>query len=326
MNTVFDDRWIGNHGIGRYAMEVSTRCNFEPLCVSGKPLTLLDPIKIRNKLLRKKPTHFFSPGYNPPLGRPCSFSFTIHDLMLLDLPQLRSTAKTGYFEYIVKPGIRNADLVFTGSEYSHRRIVEWSGVSPEKVIAVGYGVGDNYTSAGLPWKHARPYLLYVGNQRAHKNVEMLIDAYARSSAKENYDLLLSGNFSENVLSRVHANKLQDQVHALGMVPEVDLPSLYRGAHALVMPSKYEGFGLPLIEAMACGTPVLASNATAIPEACGDAALYFDPGRIDSMVDALDQLSDEGLLAQLRSTGLMRAKDFRWEHVAGRIQSAIATIA
>ena len=116
MPVSFDARWLGPHGIGRFASEVSTRCGFEPLAIPGKPLSLLDPIKIRHALQAKRPAHYFSPGYNPPLGKPCSFSFTIHDLMLLDLPQLRSFAKTGYFDWIVKPGISNAAVVFTVSE------------------------------------------------------------------------------------------------------------------------------------------------------------------------------------------------------------------
>ena len=325
MNTVFDDRWIGPHGIGRFAQEVSSRCFFEPLFLPGKPLSILDPLHIRKALLREKPDHFFSPGYNSPLGHPCPFSFTIHDLMLLDLPQLRSAAKTAYFEWVVKPGIQNADIVFTVSEYSRQRIIDWSKASPEKVISVGNGVDTSFSTEGGVWQHPRPYLLYVGNQRVHKNVEMLIDAYASSHAKDYCDLLLTGHFSEAVKSKISSNKLQRQVHALGLIAELDLPKLYRGACALIMPSRYEGFGLPLIEAMACGAPVFASNATAIPEVCGDAALYFDPESLGSMVDALDKLSDNELLSRLRASGLIRAKNFSWDKVASRIKSAIAKV-
>jgi glycosyltransferase involved in cell wall biosynthesis len=257
------------------------------------------------------------------LGKPCSFSFTIHDLMLLDLPQLRSFAKTGFFDWIVKPGIRNAAVVFTVSEYSRQRIIDWSGVSPEKVIAVGNGVDLLYTPQGARWQHPKPYLLYVGNQRTHKNVELLIDAFARSCLSAGYDLLLTGQFSESVAAKVEINKLASQVHALGMVPEEQLPSLYRSASALVLPSLYEGFGLPLVEAMACGTPVVASNVTAIPEVCGDAALLIDPYDLDSMVDALNQLERQSVINKLRSAGLQRATAFNWDHVAERVKSAIS---
>ncbi len=324
MQVSFDSRWLGPHGIGRFASEVSTRCGFEPLAILGKPLSLLDPLRIRQALLTHRPDHYFSPGYNPPLGSPCPFSFTIHDLMLLDLPQLRSFAKAGYFDWIIKPGIRNAAVVFTVSEYSRQRIIDWSGANPEKVIAVGNGVDPLYCPQGIRWQHPKPYLLYVGNQRAHKNVELLIDAFARSCLRAGYDLLLTGQFSESIAAKVAINKLGAQVHALGMVPEEQLPSLYRGAFALVLPSLYEGFGLPLVEAMACGTPVVASNVTAIPEICGDAALLFDPYDLDSIVDALNQLERQSVVDKLRSAGLQRATVFNWDRVAERVKSAIAS--
>lgn len=324
MNVAFDERWIGMHGIGRFAAEVSYRCGFEPLDVPGKPLSLLDPLRIWRALSGRKVDHFFSPGYNPPLGKPCSFSFTIHDLMLLDLPQLRSAAKSGYFEWVVKPGIKNAAVVFTVSEYSRQRIIDWSGAPPDKVVCVGNGVDTHYSPEGTCWAHPRPYVLYVGNQRAHKNVEVLIDAFAASAARKGFDLLLSGTFSDSVAEKIRLNRLEQHVHALGMVAEASLPSLYRGAQALVMPSKYEGFGLPLVEAMACGTPVFASDRTAIPEVCAEAALYFDPDNLESMIDALDRLTDEPLLCRLIEAGIARAAEFRWETVAQRVKSAIQT--
>lgn len=322
MTILFDARWLGMHGIGRFASEVSSRCGFEPITVPGKPLSLLDPMRIRRTLSGRSVEHYFSPGYNPPLGKPCSFSFTIHDLMLLDLPQLRSVAKSGYFEFVVKPGIKNAAVVFTVSEYSRQRIIDWSGAPAEKVVCVGNGVDSHFCREGTRWSHPRPYLLYVGNQRAHKNVEALIDAFAVSTARKEFDLLLSGRFSDSVTEKVQSNRLEQRVHSLGMIPEEMLPSLYRGAHALVMPSKYEGFGLPLVEAMACGTPVFGSDRTAIPEVCGEAALYFDPENLESMVGALDRLNDEALLCRLREAGFVRATAFRWDEVAQRVQSAI----
>lgn len=324
MHIKFDARWLGPHGIGRFAAEVAARCGFEPLNIDGKPLSLMDPLRIRRELTKTHVEHFFSPGYNPPLGKPCSFSFTIHDLMLLDLPQLRSVAKTGYFDWVVKPGVKNAAVVFTVSEYSRQRILAWSGAAPEKVVAVGNGVDAQFTPVGVRWQHPKPYLLYVGNQRAHKNVESLIDAFARSRLSKSYDLLLSGDFSESVSERIVVNQLASQVLALGIVSEDKLPSLYRAACALVLPSLYEGFGLPLVEAMACGTPVLASNVTAIPEVCGDAALYFDPYDLDSMVDALNQLERQSVVDELQSAGLQRATVFNWDRVAERVKSAIAS--
>lgn len=321
MNIVFDDRWIGPHGIGRFAQEVSSRCDFTALKLGGRPLELIDPLRLRNSLMAKQ-DHFFSPGYNVPLGKPCSFSFTLHDLMQLEVPVLKSPAKTAYFEFLVKPAIKNSAVVFTVSEFSREKILQWSGVSPHKVINVGNGVSPNFSPNGSRWQHTRPYLLYVGNQRAHKNVEGLIRAFASSNLKTDFDLLLSGSLSDSVATEVMKHHLMDCVLPVGNIPENDLPALYRGAHAFVMPSFYEGFGLPLVEAMASGTPVLSSNLTAMPAVCGNAALYFDPHDIDSFVSSLHQLKNFELLSKLREAGLKQAAKFNWDIVAHRVQSAI----
>ena len=323
MSTLFDERWIGSHGIGRFAFEVGSRCGFTSLNLSGRPLDLIDPLRLSYSLLSRK-EHFFSPGYNVPLGNPCSFSFTLHDLMQLEVPGLKSLVKSAYFEYLVKPAIKNSKVVFTISEYSRNKIIDWSGVAPQKVVNVGNGVHPRYSPNGLRWAHTKPYLLYVGNQRVHKNVEGLIKAYACSRINTDFDLLLSGTPSKEVAREILENHLSDKVLSLGDIPENLLPDFYRGASAFVMPSFYEGFGLPLVEAMASGTPILTSSLTAMPEVCGDAALYFDPNDFDSFVAGLNKLDDKELLIQLKDAGIKRASIFNWDDVASRVKTAIAS--
>ncbi|WP_286225626.1 glycosyltransferase family 4 protein [Polynucleobacter sp. HIN7] len=321
MDILFDNRWIGPHGIGRFAFEVGNRCGFKPLNLRGRPLGLMDPLRLTYSLLNQK-KHFFSPGYNVPLGNPCRFSFTLHDLMPLEVPALMSPMKSAYFDLLIKPAIKNAQVVFTVSEYSKKRIIDWSSIDPQKVVNVGNGVHPRYTPDGSRWQNHRPYLLYVGNQKAHKNVEGLIRAYAQSRIRSDCDLLLSGFFSRKVADEISKLNLEKQVLFLGNIPEESLPTIYRGALAFVMPSFYEGFGLPLVEAMACGTPVLTSSLTAIPEVCGNAALYFDPNDFDSFVNGLNQLTDQNLLNQLRVAGIERASQFTWDDVASRIKSTL----
>ena len=323
MTTFFDHRWIGPHGIGRFAQEVVNHTSFQPIGLTGNPLSMQDPWRLCQYLKATHPAHFFSPGFNAPLGRPCDFSFTIHDLIHLEFPAEQSLPKQLYYRWVIRPATRNAEVVFTVSEYSRRRIIEWSGVAESKVVVCGNGVDERFFAPGDRWHHPKPYLLYVGNQKPHKNVEALIRAYARSRVVRDVDLLLTGQFSAAVAQAVAQEQLHSKVHALGNVAEQDLPALYRGAHALMMPSLHEGFGLPLVEAMAAGTPVLSSNRTSLPEVGGDAVLYFEPDQLDSMVAALNQTSDSALMQQLRLAGPVRAAQFRWPDVAQRIMAAIA---
>lgn len=324
MAIIYDARWLGPHGIGRYAAEVATRCGMTPIALAGRPLALDDPWRLRRYLLTHRPGHFFSPGFNAPLGRPGPFSLTVHDLIHLEVPEECSPVKRAYYEWVVKPAVRNADVVFTGSEFSRQRIAGWARVDAERIVLTGHGVGPLFQPEGPYWRNDRPYLLYVGNQKPHKNVEGLVRAYAHSRLGEDFDLLLTGAVSRSVTDIAKRMGIVDQVKGLGLVPERHLPSLYRGAHALIMPSLYEGFGLPVIEAMACSTPVLCSNRTALPEVGGDAVHYFDPEDQESFVEGLRTLLDDERLSGLRARGLQRAGLFNWDEVAERIQRAIGS--
>lgn len=318
----FDARWLGSHGIGRYAAEVSARCAMRPLVISGKPLGLWDPIRLGQALTQQKPGHFFSPGFNAPLGSPCPFSLTIHDLIHLDIPEERSWVKYAYYHGVVRPALSRAACIFTVSEHSRQRIAEWSGVDERKIIVAGNGVAAHFSPDGSVWPHARPYLLYVGNQKPHKNVEGMIQAFARSGLARECDLVLSGDVGRSLVGLAAQLGVADRVRGLGFVEEADLPSLYRGATMLVMPSRYEGFGLPLVEAMACGTPVLSSNRTSLPEIGGDAVCYFDPDDEESFVEGLRVLLGNAIRSELRSRGLERAKRYDWDRVAERIRDGI----
>jgi glycosyltransferase involved in cell wall biosynthesis len=296
-----------------------------PIQLGGRPVDPIDPLRLSRCLSALAPGHFFNPGFNAPIGKPCPFSLTVHDLIPLDVLEERSLAKSAYFQWIVKPALSNAAVVFTGSEHARQRLAEWSGLPMERFVVTGYGVSSEFHPDGSRWANARPYLLYVGNQKPHKNVEGLVEAFASSGLACDFDLLLTGEMSASVSCAVSDCRLADAVRSLGLVREEDLPSLYRGAHALVMPSRYEGFGLPVLEAMACGTPVLSSDKTALPEVGGDAIAYFDPDDRESFVEGLRGLLNTRTLSGMRLRGLERSKLFDWDRVADQVNKTIAEV-
>ena len=219
--------------------------------------------------------------------------------------------------------MKQAEAIFTVSEFSKSRIAEWGKVPHEKIVVVGNGVSQSFAPEGDRWEGTdRPYFLYVGNHKPHKNTRGLIEAFGHSGAHKEIDLLLTGFPTPELEALVTSLSLEDSVKFLGMVDENSLAALYRGTHALLMPSWYEGFGLPLVEAMASGAPVLSSNRSSLPEIGGDAVHYFDPGEPDSLVEGLRNVGAQERSNALRDKGLERAKTFDWDHVATRIRSEL----
>lgn len=325
MTVIIDRRWEGPHGIGRFAREVAARIPHQPLPLTGKPLHPLDPLRLNWKLRRHSKTSFFTPGFNPPWGKPCRFYFTIHDLIHLEIREESSAAKRAFYELIIRPALRNAEAVFTVSEFSKARIVDWGKVSPEKIIVAGNGVSPIFCPEGDRWKGTdRPYFLYVGNHKPHKNIQGLIEAFGRSGLQHEMDLLITGSPTSCLKNLITAFHLEDFVKFLGVVDEPCLASLYRGTRGLILPSWYEGFGLPLAEAMASGAPVLASNRASLPEIGGQAARYFDPGDIESLIAGLGELAQPEASLPFRAAGLERARLFCWNQVSQIIHQTILT--
>jgi glycosyltransferase involved in cell wall biosynthesis len=166
----------------------------------------------------------------------------------------------------------------------------------------------------------RPYILHVGNIANRKNLACLVGAFAALAGNHrDLHLVLAGRLSyrhEEVLEKISASEFRDRIHLPGYVPRADLPHLYSGAEALALSSLYEGFGLPALEAMACGTPVVTSDRSSLPEVVGDAGLLVNPENEVEMAQAIDRLlTDNALREQLAQTGMKRAKEFTWERTA-----------
>ncbi|MGH2499014.1 MAG: glycosyltransferase family 4 protein, partial [Candidatus Limnocylindria bacterium] len=198
---------------------------------------------------------------------------------------------------------------------------ELLGVAEERLRVVPPGVDTAFSpAAGPPPGRRRPYILAVGTASARKNLALL-ERIAAGLEAAGIEVVLAGS-TRNYLRREEASA----VRALGYVAERDLPALYAGAAALAMPSLYEGFGLPCVEAMACGTPVVASDRAALPEACGGAALLADPDDPAAFADALRRAAtDPSERERLRVAGLERAAVLSWERTAALADAAIGEL-
>ncbi len=322
----FDARWEGSHGIGRFATELRKGLpEFSPISLLGRPSDPFDPLFMYRYLKKTAPRLFFSPGFNPPLGRPCPFVFCVHDLNHLYIDENSNLLKRAYYRHIVRPAIHRADRVVTGSEFSKSQICEWSGVDANQVVAVGYGVSKAFGPEGT--KHSadgRPYFLSVGNEKAHKNAVRTIQAFASAFINTEFLLLFTGSPSSELQTKIQRLGIVEQVRHLGSVSDEELAGLYRGALALVFVSLYEGFGLPIIEAMACGTPVLSSTATAMPEVAGDAAILVDPFDVDAMARGMRGFAyDRELRQEMRHRGFRRSVQFSWERTLSKVKQVTA---
>ena len=321
----YDPRWAGAHGIGRFSQEVISRLeDAHPVEIGVRKLSLLDPLATTLAVRRLRSGAYFTPGFNPPLRCPVSFVFCIYDLIHLHFPAQSTPLRRAYYRLVVRPGARRAARVLTISEYSRDSILEWSGLPPERVEIAGCGVAKVFKPEGPRHDPGYPYFLFVGRRESHKNIARLLTGYAASHCRKDVRLLFTGPPDPVTEALVRGNGLDAQVVFSPVLSNAELAAFYRGAIALAFPSLYEGFGLPIAEAMACGTPVLTSVVTAIPETTGAGnALIVDPMRSESIADGLDRLAtDPALCSTLRERGLLRAREFSWQQVANRVRDVL----
>jgi len=237
---------------------------------------------------------------------------TIHDLSTIRFPATQERARARHFARALQKGSRAAARIATPTEAIAREVVEVLGVPRERVRAIPHGVGRAFTPAGARRSWARPYLLYVGALNARKGLDTLAAAFAAlpERIRRNHDLLVAGPRERGAPDVAGAI-------LLGYVAEADLPALLRGASAFCYPSRYEGFGLPLLEAMACGIPCVASDDPALVEVAGGAALHAARGDAGALAAALERaLDDETIRGDLSRRGRLRASAFTWQRSAG----------
>jgi glycosyltransferase involved in cell wall biosynthesis len=327
MTCLFDTRWIDGHGIGRFANEVHRRLQTVELKVEGRPMSPLDTLRLSWAMLfARRDDWLLSPGYNAPLITHLPYVFAIHDLNHIDRNDNSSVVKRLYYRLVLRRLCRRARAVLTVSEFSKQRIVDWFGLDAARVFNVGNGVSESFRPDGPRHVVYGGYVLCVSNRRGHKNEEGLLQAFARAPLPADLKLVLTGEASEGLNELARSLGIGDRLVFSGKVSEADLGALYRGAVFLVFPSFYEGFGLPIVEAFACGTPVITSNVTSMPEIAGDAALLVNPHDVDEIAQAMVRLhGSTELRSSLVARGHRRVAAFSWDAVARRIQAAVQAV-
>jgi len=262
----------------------------------------------------------------PPFKRTAAV-LTVHDLSHLHVPRTHLPMNRTFLDIMLPRFVRAADVILAVSESTRRDVIATYGVDADRVRTTHLGVGPLYAPpaparvAEVRARHGLParYLLGVGTLEPRKNLKTLLAAFAAIGAKD-LGLVLVGprgwRIEEALGGRDLPAGVRDRVVLTGFVPEDDLPALYGGAEAFAYPSLFEGFGLPVLEAMACGAAVVASDTTSLPEVVGDAGILVPPTDVDAWVSALRALLDDaGLRARLGDAARARAARFTWEATA-----------
>ncbi|MFW2002449.1 glycosyltransferase family 4 protein [Acinetobacter ursingii] len=321
---IFDTRWIGDHGIGRFAKEVYDDEIFEPIRLKGNPVSIFDVVKLTIYLFFNK-NFFFSPGFNAPFFFLHRTAITIHDLNHIDVDANTSFLKKLYYNIVLKRACKKAALIFTVSEFSKGRIVDWSGINPDKVKVVYNGVSSAFHQDVQPYLPGFSYIFIVGNRKKHKNEDRALRAFAKANIDKNIHVLFSGKPSDQLLNTAKELQIEDRVKFLGRLSEEELASTYKGAICLLFPSLYEGFGLPAIEAMACGTPVITSNSTSLVEISGSSALFVNPHDINHIQESLNMLiNNHELRNKLIDKGFLTAKKYLWFYSKNKIKRLLTS--
>jgi alpha-1,3-rhamnosyl/mannosyltransferase len=306
--------------------------------LGARPTLWWDQVALPAALARDRVDVFLSPYYKLPLAARCPGIVTIHDLYFIGYPGRPRPVYDRVMTRVARLCARAAAAVIADSEASRRDIVARLGVPEAKIRVIPVGLGPEFrptapAAAVLErYRLRRPYALCVGNFKPHKNVPRLLRAWARLPAdlRASHRLALAGG---DPVGRAELEALGtslglgDGLTFTGLVDDADLPAVYSGATLLVLPSLDEGFGLPALEAMACGTPVVAASRGALPEVVGEAGVLVDPDKDDALEAAVTAvLSSADLRADLRRRGRARAAGFSLERTAGRVLALCAEVA
>ena len=352
-----DLRWIDNSGIGTYVkgimpgiveqlddvsiVALGDRSRLEQFPWSGATnVSLIDCRAGRYSLAEQVQLPlaipsgtdlFFAPHYPIPLLYRGRLAVTVHDMSHLIVPEIVGNWKKRLYARTMFRALRKrASVIFTVSSFSKAELLRLTtGPHEDNIVPTHLGIAAEwYGAAELPAVRSRPYFIYVGNIKPYKNLSRLVEAFLKIRNRVPHDLVIVGQ-SEGLITGEspeffeRVREAGERIQMTGFVSHQELLSLVGHAHALIMPSLYEGFGLPPVEAMAAGTPVAVAQAASLPEACGDAALYFNPLQVEDIADKLVTIASNTVLCQqLKTKGLERSRLFTWDSCSRKTADAL----
>jgi glycosyltransferase involved in cell wall biosynthesis len=294
---------------------------------AGPSAHIWEQLVLPVRAARLRASLVYSPANIAPLAWPRSV-LVIHDAAVWRSGGSYSRAYVAWHKLTERQSARRSLKVLSVSEFSKRELIALLGVDPDSIIVVPNGVSDIFRPDADPEPPRRahdlrrPYVLSVAMSHESKNLGLL-SGLARELEPEGVEVVHVGDRRSHIVM----GGGPAGVRSIGYIPDRDLPGLYCGAMVLVVPSRYEGFGMPCLEAMACGTPVVAANRAALPETCGDAAVLADPDDEASFIASVVALIDDGPhREQLRAAGLARAGQFSWDHAAQRTDEILVELA
>lgn len=270
--------------------------------------------------------HF--PHFNAPIFYNRPRIVTIHDIIPKFFPghKQKSWLRKLAYELVIKTNLKKSVKIIASSEHTKRDLIRYFSLKPVKIEVVLLGTENHFQNSknydkikGLKdqYQITKPYIFFLSVWRNHKNFEGLISAFESLKAKGNFDfqLVLGGQADPNypnIQKKIKSSPYKNDIITPGFISDHDLPAFYQAADLVAIPSFYEGFGLIGLEAMACGTPVVSSNVTSLPEIYGDATLYFDPKNIEQMAQVISSvLINPELKAQLIAKGYQQIKKYSW---------------
>ena len=282
-------------------------------------------VRLAAELFGHAPDTLFVPSHvvpwNAPLLRHTRVVTTIHDLGFLSFPEAHTRFQNFYLRLTTRWAALVAHRIIAISQATADDFVRYTGVDPQRVVVIHHGVAPEFHPNHQSSSPYPRYMLYVGTLQPRKNIMRMIEAFAQAKLHPDTHLLIGGRtgwLSQPLQQRIDELDMADRIHLLGFVPDEQLYGLMAGARAFVFPSLYEGFGMPVLEAMASGTPVITSTTSALPEVAGDAALLVDPTDVNAIAAAMQQLdTDDVVYDHLRQRGLTHAASFTWVRTAAQ---------